>query len=296
MSKWIQKTVIPKLGAGTSLAVAFTPAAAGNVLLLAAASGSVLGDPSGWTLVRSAVKDSALSLWTKTATAGESTVTIPVNTAGWSVMAVVYEFPPGTSVLAAAEQTDHAVGGVAVTGLTGLAATAKLLMHFAAIPGDSPALPTLGSLTWAGGVVTDEYEAIAGGAAGDAQSMFVGYLEDSTATSWAPTNYLSGDAGLHYRSERVTVAFTVGAAPEPEPLDTPEVTASHTDPTTPGGTDGTITVTWAPVPNAARYEVGIATGHDQTTGFTQVAADASSPHIITGRAAGNYTVAVKAHP
>lgn len=81
------------------------------------------------------------------------------------------------------------------------------------------------------------------------------------------------------------------------PLDTPVVTVTEeTNPSTSGGSDGSIEITWTTVANADRYEVGIAAGHDQTTGFTQIEDDATSPFVITGRAAGDFTVAVRAHP
>lgn len=81
------------------------------------------------------------------------------------------------------------------------------------------------------------------------------------------------------------------------PLDTPVVTVTdETNPTTSGGSDGTITVTWPAVDDADHYVAEIATGHDQTSGFTLDDATATSPHIFTGLAAGNYTVSITAVP
>jgi hypothetical protein len=82
----------------------------------------------------------------------------------------------------------------------------------------------------------------------------------------------------------------------PVPLDTPAVTVvSQTDPTTAGGTDGTITVSWPAVPDADHYEAGWAAG-DVTEGFAVVSSSATSPYVFTGRSAGVQTVAIRAIP
>jgi hypothetical protein len=81
------------------------------------------------------------------------------------------------------------------------------------------------------------------------------------------------------------------------PLDTPVVTVTvETNPTTSGGNDGSITCTWPAVDDADHYVAEIATGHDQTTGFTLDDATATSPHTFTGLTAGNYTVSIIAEP
>lgn len=81
------------------------------------------------------------------------------------------------------------------------------------------------------------------------------------------------------------------------PLDTPVVTVTNiTNPTTPGGTDGTVTVTWPAVDDADHYAAAKAVGHDVTSGFTITSSAATSPYTFTGLAAGNYTVAIRAVP
>lgn len=82
----------------------------------------------------------------------------------------------------------------------------------------------------------------------------------------------------------------------PVPLDTPSVTIiNQTNPTTAGGSDGTITVSWPAVDGADHYEAGWAAG-DVTTGFAVVDATATSPHVFTGLSAGIQTVAIQAVP
>lgn len=82
------------------------------------------------------------------------------------------------------------------------------------------------------------------------------------------------------------------------PLPTPVVTVTNeNNPSTPGGTDGEIIVTWPAVVGAVdHYAAAIADGHDVTSGFTIVDSSATSPHTFTGLDAGNYTVAIRAVP
>lgn len=83
--------------------------------------------------------------------------------------------------------------------------------------------------------------------------------------------------------------------PAVTPLDTPVVTVTIEDPpSTPGGTDGSCTVTWPAVTSADHYVAGIVSGLDATSGFTITSTSATSPYTFTGLAAGNYTVAIKA--
>ena len=85
--------------------------------------------------------------------------------------------------------------------------------------------------------------------------------------------------------------------PEPVPLDTPVVTVvAETDPSAWDAEDGSVTISWPAVTDADRYEVGIAAGHDQETGFVTVEPAATSPYVIEDLAGGDYTVAVRAHP
>lgn len=77
-------------------------------------------------------------------------------------------------------------------------------------------------------------------------------------------------------------------------LATPAVTiTSKVNPTTVGGTNGSITITWPPVAGAHHYEAAIAPG-DVVEGFVPSDLAATSPKTFTGLGAGTYTVAVRA--
>lgn len=86
-------------------------------------------------------------------------------------------------------------------------------------------------------------------------------------------------------------------SPAAAPLATPVLTVTDENaPTAPGGTDGSIVVTWPAITGADHYEAGIADGHGVTSGFSIDDLTATSPHTFAGLAAGNYTVAIRAIP
>lgn len=81
------------------------------------------------------------------------------------------------------------------------------------------------------------------------------------------------------------------------PLATPVVTVStFTNPTLPGATDGSGTVTWSAITDASFYVAEIAPGLNATTGFVVKSSGATSPYTFTGLGGGNYTLSITAHP
>lgn len=77
-------------------------------------------------------------------------------------------------------------------------------------------------------------------------------------------------------------------------LPTPVATITNiTSPSTVGGSDGTIVITWPAVAGAAGYDVSRVTGAGGPT-FTPTATGVTSPYTFTGLSAGSYTVAVRA--
>lgn len=298
MTKWVRATPLTVPEGGSAAAVLNFPAPpAGSWMVVLAMSTTVLSTPSGASVLESVVGGSGSYAWAFEATGSETSVSTNRSVASGAyapVFAVVLEFAPGSSLIAARDQINIARSGVAADPLAGLSATPKLLLHWAAWDGTGPTLPAP-TLTWGDATVTEVW----GGQAGTTLAAIrgaLGYLEDSTLTSWGPTTLLSDSAGLS-SSDRITLAISAAEPPEPEPLDTPVVTVlTETDPSTTGADDGEIELEWDAVPNAGRYAVGIADGHGQTTGFITVEEDATSPYVITNLSAGNYTVAVKAFP
>jgi len=89
----------------------------------------------------------------------------------------------------------------------------------------------------------------------------------------------------------------IGPYSGPAPLPTPVVTVIDENlPTTPGGSNGSIIVTWPAVSGAGHYEAEIANGHDSTGGWVTDDLTATSPHTFSGLESGLYTVAITAVP
>lgn len=292
MSLWIQRTEVPMVGSGTSAVVNFATPTAGSLLVAFAASATTLTTPSGWTLADSSVTSGAAYLWTKTASGAETSLTTTLGSADQPLNVNVYEFATGSAILATADE-ELPASGVASAGLTGMTSDEKLLLHFGCFPSSSNANPAIG-LSWddaPANAITDSWYGTAGASGKIASKLLAGYLEDSILTSWQPRNFTDG-SGLTGVSNRITAALSLPAA-----LDAPVVSeVVAVNPSTVGGTDGSITLTWGPVTDADRYEVDIADGLDATSGFVVDNADATSPHTIAGLAAGPYTWGVRAYP
>lgn len=75
----------------------------GALLLLVLSGSATVTTPSGWTKVGEGVGDGATYVFSKTASAGETSVTVTAAAANYSLIGAVYEYPPGTTVAAAAD-------------------------------------------------------------------------------------------------------------------------------------------------------------------------------------------------
>lgn len=106
----------------------------------------------------------------------------------------------------------------------------------------------------------------------------------SAATSWYYTNLQAQDGTLTPLGRFATQ------------IATPTVTlATTTNPSTPGGTDGSQVVTWGALTGATSYEAWIASGSSPAqTDFTLKATGVTSPYTFTGLAAGTYSFGIKA--
>lgn len=292
MSLWTQRTEVSMVGTGTAATANFPSPAAGALLMAFAASATTLATPSGWTLTVSSIDGQAAYLWTKTASGAETSLATTLGSADQPLNVNVYEFPSGSTIISTAEE-ELAAGGVASAGLTGLTSDEKLLMHFGCFQSSTNNDPAYG-LSWdsaPANAITDSWYGTSGGPGKIASKLMAGYLEDSVLTSWQPRNFLDG-SGLTGLSNRITVALALPAA-----LDTPVVSSVVAlNPTTEGGTDGSITLTWGAVSGAGTYEVGIADGIAAETGFVDDSLNATSPHTITGLSSGPYTWRVRAVP
>lgn len=185
---WTRRTPFNAFGNGTTTqTVAFKAATAGNKLVAVVVSNAPVSTPAGWTLQQSAVSNCALYLFAKTASEGENTFTLVTSSADYTVIGVVYEFDPVTSIISA--KTDSLSETAINPEITGLTGTNQLFAVKAANAGNS----------WAGAswnfAGAGQYEDVilasmdTGHPSGFAQGpgFSVGVWENSTSSTFQPT-------------------------------------------------------------------------------------------------------------
>jgi hypothetical protein len=128
VSSWVNRTVLSGASISqngtTSHTCTFTPATAGNALLAVLGAGTQFTTPTGWTLFSGGVQGgSMLVVFTKTASAAESSFTTTHNGSNPPILGLVYEFLAGTTFGVAtavvAQTINFPVTGPQLTSLTG---------------------------------------------------------------------------------------------------------------------------------------------------------------------------------
>lgn len=256
-------------------------------------SGGTITAPSGWT---SAFQQSAG--WTSAIfykaipTASAETATtyaFSTNAGGGRVVGQIFRVTGGLDS-APIDATGTFSAETGTTSCVVPAVTAPnptgLLLAFAEIDVAATGAAGVETVTWSGGSLVSTAQVDNG--------------STHTSTVWVGQAQItaSGTTGTETLNLSPTAANSGGilliVASASTPLATPVLTiVSQTDPTTPGGSDGTVTVSWPAVPNAVSYEAGTASGN-VTSGFTVVATGVTSPHTFTGLPGGVTTVAIKA--
>lgn len=262
-----------------------------RIVVIAAHSDDFPATPAGYTLDSFDAGAGVVSFFSKQSDGTETSVTVTAPSGGaMAIWVGIY------SDLGA-----HTDSGTGMSNGTGAIGSGTITVTaddeiFAGFAIRSPTLPTSG--TW-GGVLAGSTNAFnTSGSANNLRLVVANYTSEGAGVS-DTYSYTPGGTTTSFGQLNSYAPGDGGGDPEPDPdqLATPTVSVTaSTNPTTTGGSDGTITVSWDAVTNADTYEVGIADGLDQTDGFTQVTADATSPYQITGLSAGDYTVGVKAHP
>ena len=193
---WVRRTASPGGRNGTNQhAIPFAAASAGN-LLLAVVAGAVTHTAvtAGWTKAVSQVSGSELAVFTRTATGGETSLTVQHNGSNYPIEAVVYEFPAGSSLQAFDKTT---ASGSTWPGLTGLTGTPLVMAAVStALSGAAPTMTT--SAPW-----VEDYHAGTAGGVTDGSYLGLAYQE-AYASSTVTPNMTLGTS-----SERVTMAITV---------------------------------------------------------------------------------------
>lgn len=186
MSSWVNRTVL----SGSSTAAngtnahtcTFTAASSGNFLVAIVAGAVTFTTPTGWTLLQSAVGGSGLYVFTKTASAGESSFTTTHNGTNYAILGIVYEFYTGTAANGTAG-TNNAVAATATspsaTGLTGT------YTRIATRSWTISTGYTSGATTWRTPTVED-YDAYIPSGSQDGVTLSVAYDDGATGTSFSP--------------------------------------------------------------------------------------------------------------
>lgn len=242
MALWINRSLVqaPRNGT-TSHTISFTAATAGNLLVLVMEGAVTHTVPTGWTRQAQALNNTELSVYTKTATAGESSFSTTHNGSDYPVGAVVYEFAAGSTWSGAVSNINGALGGVNPT-LSGLTGT-NLVFGAVAVTVADTFLP---STVWSGvtGLVEDSDVSVAHTTT-DGYGLSLAYVEDYTGTSFAPTGTVT-KGGVATTKEMLTFAVKVATTAPPATTATPTSIASGTVAAAPTIT-ATATVTPDPV-------------------------------------------------
>lgn len=205
MTKWINRSVVqaPRNGT-TSHTVTFTAATAGNLLVLIMEGAVTHTVPTGWTRQVQALNNTEISVYTKTATAGESSFSTTHNGSNYPMGVVVYEFAAGSTWVngVSAVGVDTSNANATLSGLTGTN------LIFAAIGMTTISTDTINVTTWSGatGVVKD-VDLVVPMLSTDGYIISVAYWEDSVLASLTPTGTPSYAA-----VNKETLTFAVKAA------------------------------------------------------------------------------------
>lgn len=187
MAKWINRSLIQAPRNGTTThTVAFTPATAGNLLVMVMEGAVTHTVPTGWTRRNQALNSTELSVYTKTATGGESSFSTTHNGGNYPIAVVVYEFPAGTTWSGGISATGVSTGG-ANPNLTGLTGTNLAIAAAAAVVSTAP-----GTATWSTPTgITEDVDVSVGGGATDGYLLTVAYIEDHAGSSFQPGGSIS---------------------------------------------------------------------------------------------------------
>lgn len=304
MSKWINRSLSQHAADGTSVSTfPFTQPAAGN-LLIAVAYGSVtFTTPSGWSQVRSAVNYGGLYIFTKTADGTETSFSCTNNASNYATVAVVYEFPSGSTLIASASKT-NASGTAAFTGaaLTGLTGT-NLLMSVGGICDSSSSAVSWSG--WSNSAIEDTDVCVPRGT-NDGYGLGIAYLEDSALTSWTPTATIANPPSSTAEAATLAVNVPSQSSPPNSGSATGSLTWSgsatgHATAMIPNVGYATGALDWTGTANGsikpsgsasgAFSWAGAATGHEtphgSATGSLAFSGSATGSHVAQGSATGS---------
>lgn len=207
MATWINRSGSnePRNGT-TSHTYTFTAATSGSLLVGIAMGPTTETWSAGWTEQLQPLGNTEVSVATKTATAGESSVTLTHNGSNEQIYIVIYEFASGSTWVngIGASATSPTAAQPTVTGLPGTAVT----VFYAACGAKGAAQTTVESATW---TVTEDVDLNVAQASTDGCWYGIAYEDGVTATSRTTTPTLANtttSAIVGPTLERVTFAIS----------------------------------------------------------------------------------------
>lgn len=226
MPSWVNRTIL----SGSSIdrngtnshTCTFTPATSGNLLIAVVAGGVTSTTPSGWTLVQSAVNFCGLYVFSKTASASESSFSTTHNSTNYPIEGIVYEYYTGSAIIGTPGTATGQARNTSVTGpnATGLSGTYTSFAARAFNLGTGAG--SIASCAWTT-PSSEDYDAyIDGNLSTDGIELTIAYDDSSTGSSFTPSSVLSVNTGI--TGEGVSFALSV-AAPAGNTIAAPWVTA-----------------------------------------------------------------------
>ena len=211
MTKWIRRTVDQQGDNGTnSHTFTFPAATAGNFLMAIGYGQVTFSTPTGWTLRASAVNFGGLYVWTKTASAGESSFTTTHNGSGWKAVLAVYEFASGTTWgTASGAFVGWNAQGPTLTGLTGT----NLLIGAMGVATTNTSIAHNVSWSSPTGTIVEDVDVNAFATSGtdtDGYTFSDAYIEGSTSSSFTATGQITTGDGTG--KESLSIALKPAAA------------------------------------------------------------------------------------
>lgn len=246
MAAWINRTPgtagrTPGVGAFT---ITFPAAAAGSLLVVVAGGPITMGWPGGWDEKLQPLNNTELSVATKTATAGETSVVVTRGNGNYPVIWTVYEFPAGSAwgvgTSAAGTNTAPTLSGITV-GQTVMAAISGVVAT-------NDTTPSYTS-TWTTPATKNVDVVLGGDGTTDGAYVSLAYVDNYGSTSLTP----AGTYGASSSREWAVWSITVPAGDTTAPTVPTGVNVSAIGATT-------ATVSWTPSTDAVGvtgYEVEV---------------------------------------
>lgn len=193
---WVARSAISSTRNGTANHTAsFTAATAGQLLVAILAAPASITTPTGWTRRAVSLDGVDLGVFTKVATAGESSAAITLSAANYPLVGVVYSFITGTTF----QSEQHSVVTMTAANPT-LAGLTGTNVAFGVVA--KGGVDTVTGIGWSG--ATEDAELVITPGVTDGIVLGVAVEPALTASSFTPTGVITGQG-----SSKQAISFAV---------------------------------------------------------------------------------------